>query len=88
MASPAPAAQHRVNVLFRHVVSAAAVAETQDAEESQSCVVVTIVILAKGGINVTEGALRDKATFRSSMQHVSNFDAAYINLNQGGGVAG
>eukprot|EP00878_Enallax_costatus_P027889 GHUV01030076.1.p1 GENE.GHUV01030076.1~~GHUV01030076.1.p1 ORF type:complete len:349 (+),score=89.01 GHUV01030076.1:185-1231(+) len=61
-----PAAPHHRTPLERLI----GVAETQDAEESQSCVVVAIVILARGHISVTEGALRDKPTFRSSMQHL------------------
>lgn len=48
-----------------------AVAETQDAEESQACVVVTLVMLARGHVTLPQQTIRDPATFRTTMKHVS-----------------
>lgn len=45
-------------------------AETQDAEECQACVVVTLVMLARGHINIPEVAIKNRTAFKSMLQYV------------------
>jgi uncharacterized membrane protein len=45
-------------------------AETQDAEESQACVVVTLVMLARGHIALPDQAIKDHTAFKSAMKQL------------------
>jgi hypothetical protein len=48
-----------------------AAAETQDAELAQACLLVTLVVLAKGTVQLPAEPLRDQAAFKESMKSVS-----------------
>jgi hypothetical protein len=52
-----------------------AAAETQDAEEAQACVLVTLVVLAKGTVRLPEQPLRSQQAFKECMKSVSVFAA-------------
>lgn len=49
---------------------ATAAAETQDVEESTSCVVVTLVMLAQGTVSMPSDVIRDVQTFKNAMKQV------------------
>lgn len=55
-------------VLWLCVLRAAA--ETQDAEEAQACLLVTLVVLSKGRVSLPEQPLRDTGAFKESMKSV------------------
>jgi hypothetical protein len=48
----------------------AAAAETQDVEESTSCVVVTLVMLAQGTVSMPDDVISDTNTFKRAMKQV------------------
>lgn len=48
-----------------------AAAETQDAEQAQACLLVTLVVLAKGTVKLPAEPLRDQQAFKESMKSVS-----------------
>jgi hypothetical protein len=50
--------------------AAAAAAETQDVEESTSCVVVTLVMLAQGTVSMPDDVISDVQTFKKAMKQV------------------
>lgn len=47
-----------------------AAAETQDAEEAQACLLVTLVVLSKGTVALPQQPLRDTGAFKESMKSV------------------
>jgi hypothetical protein len=64
------------------VVWIAAAAETQDAELSQSCLLVTLVVLSKGTFELPEQPLRDAGRFKETIKSVS------VGRGHGGGEGG
>ncbi|KAF6263724.1 hypothetical protein COO60DRAFT_1488168, partial [Scenedesmus sp. NREL 46B-D3] len=61
-----PAAPRHRNALQRLMGAA----ETQDAEESTSCVVVSLVVLAQGTVSMPDGVISDVQTFRNAMKQL------------------
>jgi hypothetical protein len=47
-----------------------AAAETEDAEEAQACLLVTLVVLSKGTVAMQQQPLRDAGAFRDAMKSV------------------
>lgn len=58
-------------LLWCRVVSIPAAAETQDAELSQSCLLVTMAVLSKGTFELPEQPLRDAGRFKETIKSVS-----------------
>ena len=54
-----------------------AAAETQDAEQAQACLLVTLVVLAKGTVKLPAEPLRDQQAFKESMKSVSHTGGAW-----------
>uniref|UniRef100_A0A383VUH8 Uncharacterized protein n=1 Tax=Tetradesmus obliquus TaxID=3088 RepID=A0A383VUH8_TETOB len=61
-----PAAPQHRNTLQRLMGAA----ETQDVEESTSCVVVTLVMLAQGTVSMPNDVIRDVQTFKNAMKQL------------------
>lgn len=59
-------------LLLLLLFSATAAAETQDVEESTACVVVTLVMLARGTVSIPPAVIKDVASFKTAMTHVSD----------------
>jgi hypothetical protein len=60
-----------IALLYCLVGDGTAAAETQDAELSQSCLLVSRVVLSKGTFELPEQPLRDAGRFKETMKSVS-----------------
>lgn len=73
-------------MLCRAVLCAAA-AETQDAENTQACLLVTLVVLAKGKVSMPQEPLRGLQSFKESIKSVSRVVSVGGRARGGGGDA-